>query len=874
MNTEDKLKTDTNELSILIMDTMPIVCFCWDEEHTLAGCNAEAQRLFELSSKQEVVERFAELLPVYQPDREASAEKMEQVLRDAANGTSNHYEFLFQKPNGDPILCDFFVIRIDHQGSFFLAGYARDLRAEKATLEELRGADEFAQIMLDAAPLPCCLFNNRHEPIFCNQEMVKHFVVADKREAMERVYSFGPKYQPDGRGSFDTFHKLIQKGFDEGYCRLEWMQCDSQKRPIPTEMTIVRDRYRGEYVVAVYTRDLRDHEEMLQEMQSRKIAEESNKQKSKFLASVSHEIRTPMNAILGITEIMMQDETLSPNLQEAVDMIYNSGDLLMGIINDLLDLSKIEAGKLELMLDKYELASLVNDTVHLNVMRINSRPIEFELKVDENIPAVLLGDELRIKQILNNLLNNAFKYTDRGTVKLVVHAEEVKTTDSHSGVVLVFHVTDSGCGMTQSQLDKLFDEYTRFPSEFHRLEGTGLGMSITKNLITLMNGEITVESELGKGTSVTVRLPQGRIGSDVLGRELAEGLRQFRINSQSQMRRAHIVREPMPYGSVLIVDDVETNLFVAKGLMSPYGLSIETVLSGYEAIEKVKAGHTYDVIFMDHMMPQMDGIEAVKAIRELGYTRPVVVLTANAVVGKSEMFLANGFDGFVSKPIDMRQLNALLNKMVRDKHSPEVVEAARRKMREANAQANERLPDVQLLASFQRDAHKALAVLKTLENNGGLTEQDDMQAYIIHIHGMKSALLNIGEPELSAAAKRLEQAFRQKDMNVISAEAPAFIRALRAAKERIRLEEEDILHNQEAAQEDTAFLREKLCVLQEACEAYNNEQAKAALTQIQQKPCSRSTLDALNDIAEYLLHSDFEEAANVAAKMIRMLNTA
>ncbi|MCL1815603.1 MAG: ATP-binding protein [Treponema sp.] len=412
----------------------------------------------------------------------------------------------------------------------------------------------------------------------------------------------------------------------------------------------------------------KQQEELLKE--ALETAEMASVAKSSFLATMSHEIRTPMNAILGIAEIQLQNEALVPDTREALGKIYNSGDLLLNIINDILDLSKIEAGKLELVPAEYQVASMINDTVTLNMMRIGSKPITFELSVDPNIPSTLFGDELRIKQILNNLLSNSFKYTKKGLVKLSVFVK--KEIDSKDSITLVFTVSDTGLGMTEEQIGKLFDEYSRFNMKANRTtEGTGLGMSITKNLIRMMNGEISVKSEVNWGSAFTIRLPQVAVGSSVLGRELAQSLEKHQISKTKQMKGAQMIFEPMSYGKVLVVDDVESNLYVARGLMSPYGLSIETASNGFEAIDKIRDGGVYDIVFMDHMMPEMDGIEAVKKIRELGYTQPVVALTANAVVGQSEVFLENGFDGFISKPIDVRQLNAVLKKFIRDRHQPE-----------------------------------------------------------------------------------------------------------------------------------------------------------------------------------------------------------
>ncbi|MCL2844514.1 MAG: ATP-binding protein [Chitinivibrionia bacterium] len=394
----------------------------------------------------------------------------------------------------------------------------------------------------------------------------------------------------------------------------------------------------------------------------------ANKTKSKFLAMMSHEIRTPMNAILGMAEIHLQDKKLPPKTQEVLTQIYNSGDLLVAIINDILDLSRIEADKMELNLSKYEVASLINDTVHLNMMQ-GSKSVEFELYVDENIPAEFFGDELRIKQILNNLLSNAYKYTKKGSIKLKVHVEECSDKKKYMKT-LVFQVIDTGQGMTKEQKNKVFStEYSRYNLEANRsIQGTGLGMNITWRLVKMMNGEITVESEPFEGTTFTVRLPQETTNcSDVLGKDVVQNLQTFRIKEPSRLKNLNIVREYMPYGNVLIVDDVESNLLVAEGLMVPYGLTIDTVMSGEGAISKIKAGKEYDIIFMDHMMPDMDGIETVKIIREFGYKKPIVALTANALIGQAEEFLANGFDDFISKPIDTRQLNSVLNKYVRDK---------------------------------------------------------------------------------------------------------------------------------------------------------------------------------------------------------------
>lgn len=597
-------------------------------------------------------------------------------------------------------------------------------------------------------------------------------------------------------------------------------------------------------------------------------ADVQNRQKSNFLATMSHEMRTPLNAILGIAEIYMADETLAPDVTEALGKIYYSGDLLLRIINDLLDLSKIEAGKLEIMPVNYEVASLINDTVHLNMMRYESKPLEFKLHVDENVPAVMFGDELRIKQILNNLLSNAFKYTEKGEINFYISAETVQR-GSMLHYMMVFRVSDTGAGMSREQQAKLFDAYSRFNTEMNRtVSGTGLGMSIAQNLARLMHGTIAVESELGLGTVFTLKLPQEKVGGKTLGTELAKNLEQFNFLSGPQTKGSHIMRDYMPYGRVLIVDDVETNLYVAQGLLTPYGINTETVTSGFECLNKIEEGNVYDIIFMDHMMPKMDGIECTKKLRASGYDYPVVALTANAVVGQAEIFLQNGFDGFISKPIDIRQLNMAVNQFVRDKQPPEVLEDARNKqIQMAEELAKPKPKDAELAKIFVRDALKTAEVLETIFTGEALNE-NDLQTYIINVHAMKSALFAVKENDLSKVAQRLEQAGREKDHELITAQTPVFLSALRGVIAKNTPAEEPEAPVELNAAEQQA-LDGALGDIEAACEAYDKRKAKNLLAGLKEKKWPKSVSETLDKLSEHILHSDFEDAAALAKAALK-----
>jgi CheY-like chemotaxis protein len=491
------------------------------------------------------------------------------------------------------------------------------------------------------------------------------------------------------------------------------------------------------------------------------------------------------------------------------------------------------------------------------MMRVGSKPIEFELYVDENIPAQMSGDELRVKQILNNLLSNAFKYTAEGRVNLSVTAED--DDENEDRIVLVVSVSDTGQGMTKEQVAMLYDEYSRFNQEANRTtEGTGLGMNITRNLIQLMSGSISVESEPGVGSTFTVRLPQQRIDSGALGIEVAENLREFRAHSRAQMKRAQFTREPMPYGSVLIVDDVETNIYVAKGLLAPYRLRIDSAESGFAAIEKVRGGGKYDIIFMDHMMPKMDGVEATKHIRGMGYSEPIVALTANAVAGQADIFLGNGFDDFISKPIDLRQMNLVLNKLIRDKQPPEILEAARK---HAGIKPHADDVNAQITEVFLRDTAKTLAALEAIAGHNGYSDEDNLRTYIINIHGIKTALANMGNMELSAVALKLEAAGRENKLDMIRNETPAFLLSLRAFADGLAPDEAG---GADTSEGDAALLREKLLLIKQACEEYDESTAEATLKELRGGTWAQAVNELLSAIAEHLLHSDFDLAAEAA----------
>jgi PAS domain S-box-containing protein len=840
-----------------IIDAAPVGLNMWDDNFNIIGCNDAIQTIFGIP-KQYYIDHFKEFSPEYQNDGVKSVDKVKELQTRVRTGEIIVSEWEHCTATGEPIPCEITMTRVAYNNKQILLVYVYDLRnlkkMEKAVLDA-----EKTRALIDSVPLSCTLIDKNSNMLSCNESAVEFFKLPGKDDIQRMFVDLMPEYQSDGSNSVRRAEEAIRIAYDDGYLFIpEWTHRSLDGELLPCEVTLVRVEYGGDHIIAGYARDMRAAKEAEAKTREAAEAEAANKAKSSFLATMSHEIRTPMNAILGITEIQLQNKKLLPDTKEALNIIYNSGYSLLGIINDLLDLSKIEAGKLELMDSRYETASLISDTINLNTARIGSKPIQFKLHVEDDLPFELIGDELRVKQILNNLLSNAFKYTDSGEVKLSFSAET-----AGKKVTLEIIVKDTGQGMTEEQVKSLFDAYSRFNMKANRfVEGTGLGMNIVQHLVNMMGGDISVDSVSGEGTEVTVHLVQGYAGPAKLGSEVVESLKGFRMAGMSKVKKAQVVREYMPYGKVLVVDDMETNLYVAKGFLLPYELKVETALSGIEAIKRIERGDEYDIVFMDHMMPVMDGIETVKQIRGKGYGKPIIALTANAVAGQADMFMANGFDGFISKPIDIRELNAALNKYVRDRQPPEVVEAARAAYGDGVVADTVPQVDPELARIFTNDAEKAMGIIQGYES-GGAYEGGDLQMYIINVHALKSALANIGETKLSGMAKELEQAGREKNLAYIADETPVFLRGLRLVVDKLKLGKEE--HGGEASEEDLAYMRKMLLTIKEASAGYDIDAAMGALGEIKQKPWPVEYGELLDRISEHLLHSDFDEAEAVCA---------
>ena len=555
--------------------------------------------------------------------------------------------------------------------------------------------------------------------------------------------------------------------------------------------------------VAMKNEQLEKAKEMAEEAKQEALA--ANVAKGKFLAHMSHEIRTPINAVLGMDTMILRESKDMQIKSYALD-IQNAGQNLLSLINDILDFSKIESGKLEIINAEYDFNSLIHDISNMIRSKAERKKLEFRICVSEKLPSKLLGDDVRLRQILVNLLNNAVKYTLEGSVTLRVDGR----TEGKK-VFLDFAVEDTGIGIKEEDMDKLFKEFERIEEKRNRnIEGTGLGMSITTQLLMLMGSRLQVESVYGKGSKFYFTLEQHVVDSTPVG-DLEERIRKY------STEYSYMAAFTAPKAELLVVDDNATNLKVFVNLLKQTKVNVDVADSGKACLEMVTGKH-YDLIFLDHMMPEMDGIETLRHMKKLPENQssqtPVVALTANAIAGAKEMYLSEGFDAFLPKPINPEKLEQMILRLLpRDLLKFEVIEeestaGTRNSMQDGMSDGGRwdaselpivegidwsygmlHLPEKQLLLDTVQDFYKAIELeAETLDKfyQEAQASAEAWNQYRIKVHAMKSSANMIGATVLGGMAKLLENAARDGDTEVIHRLHGIFLKEWYSAKEALR----------------------------------------------------------------------------------------
>ena len=718
----------------------------------------------------------------------------------------------------------------------------------------------------------------------------------------------------------------------------------------------------------------------------KEMAEQASRSKSNFLARMSHEIRTPLSAIMGMAELALRED-LPEAATGFVSTIMQAGDSLLDIINDILDLSKIETGQLEIMFDKYMVTSLINDVINIIKPRALEAKLNFIVDVDCNMPKSFKGDIVRIRQVILNLMSNAVKYTDDGFISLNLSSTNI----NEKSEALIIKIQDSGRGIKETDIPNLFDEYTRFDMGMNKdSEGTGLGLAITRNFINSMGGEIYVESKYREGTTFTVSIPQEIVNNDKIAevtnadsynvliyeqrefiltsltRTLIElGIKYKTVSSAAEyhdelsvndytiaflaatlsesieMRYGHVGDNAMvvliaefgdvipakninvlttpifsvpcanifngvtdnytksssikssiefiaPDAKVLIVDDINTNLIIADGLLMPYKMQTTLCLSAQEAIEAIKAD-TYDIVFMDHMMPEMDGIEATTEIRTMDYPNqyyldvPIVALTANSILGTKEMFMANGFNDFLSKPIDKGMLNSILKKWIPAEKQmvPEIedIESSQQEIEDISEildtiEGIDIKRGVQLsggtidyffetLAAFHSDITERLDLIKNC------VDIKDLTNYTTYVHAIKSASANIGAAEVSRLANDLENAGLKNDWDYINNKNSTFLDTLDLLLGNIKsaLSSYDVKDDDINDSEREEIIQNGLESLKSAIDIFDIVTVNNTVDDLLKLARKEDEKKCIRDISQHILMFEYDKALAIIDQM-------
>lgn len=636
---------ETQNLTQAVLDGVPIGCFIFNDKNEIASCNQEAIRLYGGKDEQDVISNvFTRNMPEFQPDgRPTMPTAMEPITHAIRTGESSRYKWMARTSEGDPLPTEVIVKRISWgDGAYRIVVYVRDMRIEEETTRKMEEARNLTQAVLDGVPIGCFIFDENNEIAACNQEAIQLYGGKDEQDVIKNVFTRNmPEFQPDGRPTMPTAMEPITHTIRTGESvSYEWMARTAQGDELPTECVIKRIHWGdGAFRIVVYVRDLRVFKRNMAEIErqqtelvaARDLAEASLESKSIFLANMSHEIRTPITAIIGMTDIAKKSDD-PQKMYYCLNKIKDASEHLLGIINDILDFSKIEAGRFKLSPSDFSMEKMLTRITDIMVFRIDQKQQHFDITIDKQVPHAIITDQQRLTQVIMNLLSNAHKFTpEHGRIALNISLAP-DSPDDLLTYKLKFEVTDNGIGIAENQIGRLFDSFEQGDNNIsRRYGGTGLGLAISKGIINQMNGDIWIESTPGVGSKFIFVIPVQRgISSSISHLDP-------RINISSI--------------KIMIVDDIPETLHYFANIAESLGISYSTANCADECMRKL-AEEPVDIVFVDWLMPDIDGVELTRRIRRIYGNNIVVIMTSAAQWEEiADEATQAGVDRFITKPL-------------------------------------------------------------------------------------------------------------------------------------------------------------------------------------------------------------------------------
>ncbi len=639
----------------ILLKHLPIGADLWNKDWELFDCNEATLHLFEAKDKADYLQNFRKFSPKYQPCGTLSSELIPLHLKKVFEEGHNSFEWMHVTASGKEVLMKINMVRTTYAGEDIAVVYYKDLRDINESIDVVLKTEQRLKDILNAAPYAINTWSKNFVPVDCNEATIHLYGFKDRKDYLQNFHKVIPEYQKDGRKMSEILVKRFTEAFQTGYAFDSGELINAKTGKLfPVEITLKKMLLDNEERVVTYMTDLSVQHEMMKEIQeshmelslARDLAEKNARIKGEFLANMSHEIRTPMNGILGLLHLLSLTE-LGQQQKFYVDKIIYSAESLLRIINDILDFSKIEAGKMEMEHVSFSLEDIQEELRTLFAPKFVEKNIQGCI-FDENVlDTKLLGDPLRLKQVLLNLISNAIKFTHSGSV--IAYVKDVKHETS-SKICYTFCVEDTGIGLSEEQCSRIFSAFSQADtSTTRKYGGTGLGLIICKRIVEMMQGKIWVESTLGKGSkfhfSATFDVDMSTLTS-----------------AKIENTPLSTTQSSSAQGRILLVEDNEINQIIAQELIESQGHTVDVAGNGQIAIDMLEK-NKYDMVFMDIQMPVMDGLTTARTLRKNPkYAHlPIIAMSAHAMTGDKEISLNNGMNDHISKPIDPQKLFSSIN---------------------------------------------------------------------------------------------------------------------------------------------------------------------------------------------------------------------